>query len=228
MPQVKDIVCKGDQRKYYRFRATRFYSGCSTADCCGCNIRCAYCYSAKPRDNPEKYGKFYSPEEVANKLISIARNKGYNQIRISGNEPTLCKEHLLQVISKIPKDILFVLETNGIELGQDEDFVKQLSKFKNLYVRVSVKGSNPQHFAKITAAKPELFKYQLRALEFLVKHRIECRAAIMYDVFTDAQIKETKQKLAKISLSLAEIELESLILYPFVKAAIQKRKIWHR
>lgn len=58
-------VCKGNQRKYYRFRA----------------------------------------------------------VRISGNEPTLCKSHLLDVIRAVELSdptLLFVLEMNGIKLGEDE------------------------------------------------------------------------------------------------------------
>ena len=32
------------------------------------------------------YGKFYSPEEVAGKLIAMAKSKKLGQMRISGNE----------------------------------------------------------------------------------------------------------------------------------------------
>jgi uncharacterized Fe-S cluster-containing radical SAM superfamily protein len=33
-----EVICKGNKRKYYRFRAGRFYGGIATADCMGCNM----------------------------------------------------------------------------------------------------------------------------------------------------------------------------------------------
>ena len=101
--RIRKIVCKNKERKYYRFRAGLFYGGIASADCVGCNLDCAYCWGQKPRKNPEKICKFYSSEKVASRLIGIARKKGYQQVRITGNEPTLCKYHLLEVISLIPQ-----------------------------------------------------------------------------------------------------------------------------
>ena len=46
---------------------------------------------------------------VAGTLTGIARKKGFRQIRISGNEPTLGREHLIKVLELVPKDILFIL-----------------------------------------------------------------------------------------------------------------------
>ncbi len=49
-------------------------------------------------------GSFYSPTEVAGKLVDIARENDYDQARISGNEPTIGRSHLLSVLMslKIP------------------------------------------------------------------------------------------------------------------------------
>jgi uncharacterized Fe-S cluster-containing radical SAM superfamily protein len=33
------LVCQGHHRKYYRFRAARFYGGIAAADCVGCCLR---------------------------------------------------------------------------------------------------------------------------------------------------------------------------------------------
>ena len=63
--QVRNQVSKNDKRKYYRFRKTRFYGGCATADCLGCNLRCAYCWGQKKVWNPNKYGEFYYPMDVS-------------------------------------------------------------------------------------------------------------------------------------------------------------------
>ena len=125
-----EVICKGNQRKYYRFRADRFYGGIATADCMGCNMDCAFCWSYRTRIHPERFGDFYTPEEVTERLVKIAREHGFRAVRISGNEPTLCKSHLLDVIRAVElsdQTLLFVLETNGIKLGEDEKYVDELS-----------------------------------------------------------------------------------------------------
>ncbi len=199
-----------NKRSYYRFRAAKFYGGIATADCVGCNLKCWYCWSKAPRDEPEKYGRFYSPEEVASKLISIAKNNGFKQVRVSGNEPTLCREHLLKVIELIPTDLLFILETNGIELGRDESFVRELARFKNLHVRLCLKGTNRQNFAKITKAPAEWFDLQLRAAEYLKKFRVSFHMALMAELFSREEIDDL---FAIWKINPSEVEFERLVRY---------------
>jgi uncharacterized Fe-S cluster-containing radical SAM superfamily protein len=69
------IVCKDNLRKYYRFRPSRFYGGISTADSVGCCLRCVFCWSWREVVRPEEYGKYYTPEDVASRLVSIAKKK---------------------------------------------------------------------------------------------------------------------------------------------------------
>jgi len=149
------IVCRDDRRKYYRFRAARFYGGIATADCVGCCLRCIFCWSWQQVVKPGAYGRFYSPEAVSAKLVSIARKKGFDRVRISGNEPTISREHLLKVLEGIPEDILFILETNGILVGHDETCAADLAGFKNLHVRISLKGTTEEEFSALTGARPE-------------------------------------------------------------------------
>ncbi|RLF22604.1 MAG: molybdenum cofactor biosynthesis protein MoaA, partial [Thermoprotei archaeon] len=50
---IEKIVVRGVERKYYRLvRGGRWYGGIATADCCGCNLRCVFCWSGAPRDHP--------------------------------------------------------------------------------------------------------------------------------------------------------------------------------
>jgi len=83
---TRNIVWKNNQRKYYRFRSSRFYGGISTADSVGCCLRCVFCWSWNVVTRPQECGNHYSPEEVARKLIAIAKRKKLRQLRISGNE----------------------------------------------------------------------------------------------------------------------------------------------
>ena len=107
------IISHGMTRKYYRFRWALFYGGIATADCVGCCLRCVFCWSWNIVTRPERLGKFRTPEYVANQLIKIAQRKKCNLMRVSGNEPTLHPDHLLGVLSAIPHEFKFILETNG-------------------------------------------------------------------------------------------------------------------
>jgi len=106
--KTENIVTNGSMKKYYRFRPTRFYGGIATADVVGCNLRCKFCWSGNSVWNAKNIGRFYSPEDVAETLLDIAEAKGYHQIRISGGEPTIGKNHLINLLENIHPDLLFI------------------------------------------------------------------------------------------------------------------------
>jgi uncharacterized Fe-S cluster-containing radical SAM superfamily protein len=220
--RLQEVVGSGEKRKYYRFRPAPYYGGIATADCVGCCLRCLFCWSWHIIVQPEKTGRFYSPEEVARNLISIARKKGFERIRISGNEPTLHRPHLLKILQLIPQENQFVLETNGILIGHDSSYAKDLSRFNNLSVRVSLKGACPENFTRLTGAKPEGFELQLKALEHLVGEGVDCFPAVMANFSSPEEIKRLKQRLKAIRPDFADFEEEELILYPFVIEHLQK------
>ena len=207
------IVCRGDRRRYYRFRPARFYGGIGTADCLGCCLRCLFCWSWDRVVQPGRYGDFYSPQQVAGKLVSIAYQRGFRQVRISGNESTLARDHLIQVLRQIPGDLLFILETNGILIGHDPTYAQDLSKFKNLYVRVSIKGSSEAEFARLTGAEPSGFKLQIQALENLVRSNVNANPAIMVTFSTRQNIKTLRRLLKEIDEDFEDFEMEELVLY---------------
>jgi uncharacterized Fe-S cluster-containing radical SAM superfamily protein len=220
--RLQEVVGSGEKRKYYRFRPAPYYGGIATADCVGCCLRCLFCWSWHIIVQPEKTGRFYSPEEVARNLISIARKKEFERIRISGNEPTLHRPHLLKILQLIPQENQFVLETNGILIGHDSSYAKDLSRFNNLSVRVSLKGACPENFTRLTGAKPEGFELQLKALEHLVGEGVDCFPAVMANFSSPEEIKRLKQRLKAIRPDFADFEEEELILYPFVIEHLQK------
>ncbi|NWF52942.1 MAG: radical SAM protein [Nitrospirae bacterium] len=222
---ARNIVCKNDQRKYYRFRSSRFYGGISTADCVGCCLRCIFCWAWKEVVRPEEYGEFYSPEEVAKKLVSIAQRKNLNQLRISGNEPTICREHLIKVLELIPKDYLFILETNGILIGDDESYAEELSRFPNLYVRVSLKGTCEEEFSRLTGVVPEGFQMQINALENLMKYKVNVHPACMISFSSAENIGVLRKRLKALNPAFEDFEVEELILYPSVEERLKRLKV---
>jgi uncharacterized Fe-S cluster-containing radical SAM superfamily protein len=185
-------------------------------------LKCLFCWSWNIIVQPEKVGRFYSPEDVARNLLSIVRKKGFHQVRISGNEPTLHHSHLLQILQLIPKEIRFILETNGILIGHDPSYAKALSRFPNLYVRVSLKGACPADFTLLTGTKPAGFDLQLKALENLLAAGVDCFPAVMAAISSRDEIAKLRQRLKEIRPDFADFEEEELILYPFVLDHLQK------
>lgn len=72
---VTRIGPEGQGRKYYRIRAAKWYGGIVTADCVGCGLMCKFCWvSDDVMFHPADAGRFYTPKEVANSLVALARN----------------------------------------------------------------------------------------------------------------------------------------------------------
>ncbi len=214
---IKRIVLNNGQRKYYRLaRSGRWYGGIATADCCGCNLRCLFCWGGKTRDNVDSVGQFYDAFEVAQALIVTAEKHRYGLVRISGNEPTLGRSHLLQVIHAIEAaGLAFILETNGLLL--DLSLAKALSAHSNLHVRVSLKGTDPGEFSRLTGALPTYFNKQLKALENLLVSGVSCHPAAMISFSPPEKVKHLRETLQMIHPNLErDLEEETVLLYPHV------------
>lgn len=226
--ETEETVVKGRSRKYYRkARGGRWYGGIASAYCCGCNLRCVFCWSGFPRDHPDKVGQFYSPEQVFNQLVEVASKRGYRQLRVTGNEPTIGRDHLLGILELVDgSNFRFILETNGILIGHDRRYSEQLSHFKNLHVRVSLKATSPQEFSRLTGAKPEGFDLQLEALKNLLDAEVSFHPAMMMSFSSPGEVRQLKNRLQSIDRSLAvNLEEEYVILYPPVVERLKKAGI---
>jgi len=220
--QEEKIISRNQKRKYYRFRSARFYGGSATADCVGCCLRCRFCWSWKEVIDPHRWGKFYAPEQVSYRLSQIASTSGYHQVRISGNEPTLHKSHLLEVLNTLPKNLHFILETNGILLGYDKHYAQVLSSFHNLHVRVSLKGCSEDEFHQLTGAVPQAYHFQLAALENLLSAGVACHPAAMISFSSFKNIQQLKKKLKAIHPHFHNVEIEELILYSSIEKRLKR------
>lgn len=227
--ETESYVMRGGQRAYYRFRAAPYYGGIATADAVGCSFLCAYCWNYGKNLRPESCQEFYSPEDVAYKLLRIAEKRRFRLFRISGAEPILGENSLLHlaevlrlVLEKRPQS-MFILETNGLLLGCRTGFVGKL-RFKNLRVRVCLKGVDEESFERITGADRTAFSYPLRALGELQGRGIHAWPALMADFYSDTQISGLEQLLREEEIE-SKLELEGLEAYPFVMANLRKRGI---
>ena len=222
---IKRVVVRGLERKYYRVaRGGRWYGGIATCDCVGCNLKCVFCWSNYPRDNPSRCGRFYSPEMIFSALDRVARRRGYRLLRISGNEPTIGRDHLLKVLELVEgTGYTFILETNGILIGADRSYARDLSKFSRVHVRVSLKGTTPEEFSRLTGAAPEAFELQLRALANLLDYGVSCHPAVMLSFSTEDGLRSLESRLAEIDPRLPdELEEEYVFLYPHVVERLRR------
>ena len=219
--QIGKIVTKGDRRKYYRFRPAPFYGGIATADCVGYCLCCIFCWSYRIVTHPETNGRFFSSQQVASRLVDIAQGKRFKRLRISGNEPTLARDHLLKVLSYIPEKFLFILETNGILLGHDPSYSQNLSRFSNLHVRVSFKGTSEEEFETLTGYDRRGFRYQLQALENLLSAGVACHPAVMTAFSSKENTAQLRRRLKLLHPRFANFEEEELIPYPEVEKRLR-------
>ena len=223
--EIERVVCRGEAKKYRRFRPARFYGGIATADCVGCCLRCLFCWSWENVVHPEKYGSFWSPEEVAAKLIGIARAKGYRQMRVSGNEPTIGRDHLLRLLSLIPNNFRFILETNGILIGFEPSYAQDLARFKNLHVRVSLKATSAEDFTRLTGADPIGFELQIQAVENLFRAGVSVHPAVMVSFSQVEDVQNLMDRLAGLDKAFRDIEIEELVFWGGVEERLQKAKV---
>jgi uncharacterized Fe-S cluster-containing radical SAM superfamily protein len=216
------------EKKYYRIRPARWYGGIVTADCVGWGLLCKFCWvSDAVMLRPAEVGRFYTPKSVADCLVALAEKCHLDLLRVSGGEPTIGKPHLLQLLDALQnRGCRFILETNGIPVAADETYATNLSKYRFVHVRVSLKGCNEEEFAVLTGAQSRGFALQLKALQSLADAGVSCHPSVMLSFSSKKNFEALVWRLREISPSLAdELEIEELILYPHVAKRIRKHKL---
>jgi uncharacterized Fe-S cluster-containing radical SAM superfamily protein len=221
------------ERRYYRFRGGRWYGGIATGDVVGCNLRCKFCWSWRYSYYGDK-GWFESPSSAFQKLVSIATRCKYKYLRLSGGEPTIGFQHLVDIL-KLVEDtkFYFILETNGLLIGRSSNYAKELSRFHRVIVRVSFKGCTPEEFELLSGADRSFYEYQFKALENLYNQGFkpceEFYPAVMLSFSTEDSYRLFKRRLLEIHPSLPEcIDEEYVILYPHVKELLRRNKLQPR
>ena len=218
-PAVIQERAGGDLKKYYRFRRDPWYGGVITADCAGCGLTCKFCWVRKESVlEGREGGEFLKPEEAAQRVLELMKEKKINQGRISGGEPTIGRRHLIKFLNVLQRRrVRFILETNGILIGEDESYAQDLAQYPFLHVRVSLKGCTESEFARLTGADPKGFHLQLNALRNLKKAGVSAHPAVMFSFSGREEIDRLHSTIWKIDPILhSEIEKEEVILYPYV------------
>jgi len=227
LTEMEAIVQKNGKRAYYRFRPAPYYGGVSTADAVGCSFLCPFCWNYSRNRDPGGSLEFYSPKDVAKKLLDIAGKNRFNRFRISGAEPILgpnSLDHLVEVLRLVIIEMpnaVFIVETNGFLLGWKPELISKL-RLRNIQVRVSVKGVNEQSFEILSGVDRKYFYYPLIALREMRKEGIEAWPALMNLYFTEDIIKKFEGFLENYGIH-AHLEREQLEAYGFVLRNMNNR-----
>lgn len=228
--EVERLVMKEERRLYYKFRAAPYYGGIATADAIGCSFLCAYCWSYGRNENPSRFGRFYSPDEVAVNLLRLARPRSLELFRVTGSEPILGEfsfEHLLRIIELVQGEkpgARFILETNGLILGHRPDLAARL-RLGHVLVRVGLKGVDPESFERITGARREFFTLPLDGLVNLERLGVRVWPALLGDLFATTEIATLRRTLRERKIR-SELELEILEPYSFVVENMRRRGLF--
>ena len=218
--KMESIVVDGNKRKYAKLsRPLRFYGGTTSAVEVGCNLRCKFCFSDKPVFRPQSTGQFYSPRQVFDALAKGADRYGHKLISASASEGTLGRQHLFELLDLVEESkYVYILETNGMTLGNDKAFAEQLAPYKNLHVRVSIKGTSQEEYHELTDAIPESYEYPFKALKHLIDAGVSCNACVMISFSDDDGIRNVERKLFELHPGLLK-SLEKERITPFPKVA---------
>lgn len=162
---------------------------------------------------PQKHGPVLLLQRGCQKTHLRRQEKGLRESPHQRERAHDLKEHLLGVLKLIPKDLLFILETNGILIGHEPDYAGELARFGNLHVRVSLKGSSRDEFSRLTNAKLEGFNLQIKALENLVAAGVSTNLAVMVSFSTAQNLESLRKRLSVISPGFHDFETEELAFY---------------
>jgi len=132
----------------------------------GCNLSCACCYAGAPG------GTFIDLDTASFMLNKYVEYEGHPEVvQISGGEPTLHPQIFEIIRLAQSKKIHYVmLNTNGIRLVEDDDFVRQLAETgAELYLQFD--GFEPGIYEQIRGNRA-LWDIKQAAFERIAKYRI--------------------------------------------------------
>jgi uncharacterized Fe-S cluster-containing radical SAM superfamily protein len=222
---TEKVVVDGNKRKYVQLgRPLRFYGGTTSATEVGCNLRCKFCFSDQPVWNPKNTGQFYTPQQVFDGLVKTARRYRHKTISASASEGTIGKQHLFDLLDLVEQsEFIYILETNGMTLGNDPQLATDLASYKRLHVRVSIKGCNAEEFYRLTGAQKEAFELPFKAIQYLIDAGVSVNACVMVSFSDKAGIESIKQKLAVVHPGiLRSLEIEKIKQFPKVRERLSK------
>jgi len=223
--KTEALVVSGNRRKYVQLgRPLRFYGGTTSATEVGCNLRCKFCFSDRPVWKPASTGRFYTPQQVFDGLDRTAKKYSHKLISASASEATIGLVHLYELLDLVEQSpYIYIVETNGLNIGADPGIAKRLAGYRRVHVRVSIKGANEDEFHRLTGAKPEAYRLAYDALDHLIDAGVSCNACLMASFSDQKGIAEVRERLSRIAPGiLKSLEIESINQFPKVRKRLAR------
>jgi 7,8-dihydro-6-hydroxymethylpterin dimethyltransferase len=134
-----------------------------------CNLTCPTCYA----ESSPHYGRHRTVEEVEKMLDIIVANEGQpDVVQISGGEPTIHPDffEILDIAKRKPIKHLMV-NTNGIRIAKDEEFVARLATYMPDF-EIYLQFDSFEENALMKLRGKDLRETRLKAIENLNKYNL--------------------------------------------------------
>jgi len=211
----------GDPRNYNKVFAVQVS---------GCTYACNFCY-VPPEINMANpaFGKFFSPKEILDFFLS-AKSKSkepMNVIRITGGEPTIIPEIIIDVFNEIEKRDLKTylwIDTNlsmSKYLEKTESDLKNILNKRNVGVVGCFKGVCKEDFSMLTGVEPKFYENQFETAKLFLDWKTDFYAylpALVYEN-PEQRIEEFVDRLRELNKNLP-LRAEILIIKEFPGAVI--------
>jgi tetraether lipid synthase len=157
--------------------------------CDYCNLRCPVCYAAS---GPERQ-EFRDLRQIGRMLDAVVRNEGQpDVVQLSGGEPTMHPEFFTIVEMAKTRPIRHLMvNTNGVRLAQEEDFVKRLAEYKQDF-EIYLQFDSFKRDALLELRGADLRRIRRKALENLDGYGISTNLVVtLKKGLNDAEIGRT-------------------------------------
>ena len=138
-----------------------------------CNLGCPLCYASSSKSKNKNGDLSLGKIEEMLDFFQKTENNQAEILQISGGEPTLHPKILEIIALAKRKNFRYVLlNTNGTKIAEDENFVKELSKFRGRFAIYLQFDGFKENTYKYLRGNKDLLRIKLKAIENLRKYKI--------------------------------------------------------
>jgi len=213
----------------------REYSKVFTIQVSGCDFDCNYCYVPKQINiaNP-KLGRYFSAKEIISYFLSAKENskEPMNIIRISGGNPTIIPEIIIDIYNEIKTQNLNVylwIDSNLSTpkyLERLKDNLKDILNQKNVGVVGCFKGTCKEDFSMLTGADTKYYQRQFETARWFLEHKTDFYVylpALVYENNIEEKLTIFVKRLREINKNLPlRTEVLEIIDYPGAKLNFER------
>ena len=176
-----------------------------------CNGSCGYCYN---KDRKQKQLQLHDREKISvsefEKILNQAVALGLEDIQISGGEPLLEPEEVIEMV-KLSKDsgVHIGIFTNGSLLNQD--IIERLYNIQLDWIRIGIGGYDFKTHSLERGGTPERFDNIVKAIKASINRGLKTRLFVPITKNTFPFIEKTCDFIAKEFHGLDHVVFDSYI-----------------